>query len=117
MAYYYKHVFHPAYPLGGVTFAIDHDKETNEVKMSWSVCSENDMFSRSIGRDIANQNMTDGVFILGKFDKELNVFQNIMNLFINHSPKNTWEKRYKEQAIDRIRFYYLVDLYVSDAYG
>ena len=63
---YYKHlhIHEVATYVPSVTFRIDRDGD--EIKVSWAICSAKDNFCRKTGRNIADKNMEDGLYVTGE---------------------------------------------------
>lgn len=114
---YNSHIFTKHDPFGGVTFFVERNTETNEVVLSWAVCSDLDHYSRKIGRDVARQNMSDGVVARGEHNTQVPSVVSLCNILEAHKPDNSWEQRYKEQALGMIEFVALKDSIFGEVVG
>lgn len=111
MNVYYKHIHYTKYGqrTPGVTFCIDHDKSSNDLTISWAVCSDEDNFSREIGRHISYANMNRGDVVFGVRDYDMPLEANILRILEDTEFFDPRLNHYKNQAIDAVYETYLLE--------
>jgi hypothetical protein len=110
MKTYYKHLhLHEvsAY-IPSITFRIDRQDDSDELKVSWAICSVKDNFCRRTGRVIADKNIEDGLYVSGIRDNKaapiiVDIFNTLLygDMSIGNSKKVTPEF-YRVQAVAAI---------------
>lgn len=110
---FYKHVHYHENGLRmpAVSFYIQHNKDTDNMRISWAICSPEDNFSRAVGRAVAQNNWRDGVFVEGQRDYTLPMEMNIIyimekgDIYIS----NAKSEYYRKKAIDTCEQIYLME--------
>lgn len=108
MRTYYKHlhIHEVAKYIPSVTFRIDRD-EDDTLKVSWAICSEGDNFCRRRGREIADKNMTDGLYVIGERRPAAPLIADVLDalIFGDFHTGKTKKKQpsfYRKQAIHAV---------------
>lgn len=110
---FYKHVhFHEnGIRMPAVSFYIQHNKDTDKMRISWAICSPADNFSRAVGRSVAENNEKHGIYVEGQRDYTLPMEMNILlimekeDIFISTAKT----EHYRKQAMDTCEQIYLME--------
>lgn len=62
---------HPA-----LTFRFDINQDAETLKFSYAICHKDDNFCKGIGRDVADERMNSGDFIIMAYDREYSLLEN-----------------------------------------
>jgi len=62
-----------------LTFYFDVNQETNKIDFSWASCSENDNFSREIGRNTSTKNFNTIRNLSCNYNRDLSLVENAIN--------------------------------------
>lgn len=111
---YHSHFFTKHHPFGGVTFLVERNTDNGHMRLAWAVCSEEDHYNRKTGRDVAASNMELNIFAEGEHVPQVPTVVNLCNILEEHNPENSWEQRYKEQALGMIEYVALKDAIFGD---